>query len=413
MKKSMLMWTVSLLAMAGVLSVSCSTKDDSYDEKGDYAGDREYYDPDSPAYDGIGGDGGDVGEGGGNQQVDPGEAGVLTAAEWNDLGHWGFWRKLEQGQTYATSMGVWQFNTSKRIAVRVKDAAGKPQVNVSVVLSAGGEKVWTARTDTKGEANLWLSLYKHEEGTLTLAVDGKAVNGEVIVSTGSEEETPVWNEYTLSVTAPAQKADIAFIVDATGSMMDEIDFLKKDLLSILTTVEEAQSDVVIRTGAVFYRDEGDDYVTRTNNFTEDFSETMSFIKKQSADGGGDLPEAVHTALAVALQKLSWNASARARIAFLILDAPAHSDNSSVISSLKESIRAFAAQGIRIIPVVASTWDKSTEFMSRYFAIVTGGTYVFLTDDSGVGDSHLEPTVGEYQVEKLNDLLVRLINAFID
>ena len=29
----------------------------------------------------------------------------------------------------------------------------------------------------------------------------------------------------------------------------------------------------------------------------------------------------------------------------------------------------------------------------------------LTDDSGVGESHLEPIVGDYQVEKLQDLIV--------
>ena len=36
---------------------------------------------------------------------------------------------------------------------------------------------------------------------------------------------------------------------------------------------------------------------------------------------------------------------------------------------------------------------------------------FVTDDSGIGNDHLEPTVGEYEVELLNDLLVRLINAY--
>jgi hypothetical protein len=48
---------------------------------------------------------------------------------------------------------------------------------------------------------------------------------------------------------------------------------------------------------------------------------------------------------------------------------------------------------------------------RFFAIATNGTYVFVTDHSGVGNPHLEPSVGEYTVEKLNDLMVRLINEF--
>ena len=75
------------------------------------------------------------------------------------------------------------------------------------------------------------------------------------------------------------------------------------------------------------------------------------------------------------------------------------------------IAQYAQSGIRIVPVVASGIDKSTEFLMRMTAIRTHGTYVFITDDSGIGGEHLEPTVGEYEVEFLSDLLVRLIGRF--
>ena len=58
-------------------------------------------------------------------------------------------------------------------------------------------------------------------------------------------------------------------------------------------------------------------------------------------------------------------------------------------------------------------DKNTEFMLRFFSIPTGGTYVFITNDSGVGNDHIAATVGEYQVEHLNDLMVRLINKYTE
>ena len=45
-------------------------------------------------------------------------------------------------------------------------------------------------------------------------------------------------------------------------------------------------------------------------------------------------------------------------------------------------------------------------------MASGGTYVFLTDHSGVGNPHLEPTIGPYDVEKLNSLLVRLIDNYV-
>ena len=56
-------------------------------------------------------------------------------------------------------------------------------------------------------------------------------------------------------------------------------------------------------------------------------------------------------------------------------------------------------------------EKETELFGRGLAIFTGGTYVFLTDDSGVGDSHLEPIIGTYEVESLYDLIVRLIEEY--
>jgi hypothetical protein len=51
-------------------------------------------------------------------------------------------------------------------------------------------------------------------------------------------------------------------------------------------------------------------------------------------------------------------------------------------------------------------------MCRQFAILTNGTYVFLTNDSGVGGEHIEASVGEYQVESLQGLIVRLITKYI-
>ena len=45
---------------------------------------------------------------------------------------------------------------------------------------------------------------------------------------------------------------------------------------------------------------------------------------------------------------------------------------------------------------------------RTFVLLTNGTYTFLTDDSGIGNSHIKPTIDSYEVEKLNDLLLRLI-----
>lgn len=165
------------------------------------------------------------------------------------------------------------------------------------------------------------------------------------------------------------------------------------------------------TGSVFYRDEGDDYVTRVSAFTSNITTTLNFIKQQQASGGGDFPEAVHTALDKAVNNLQWSSTARTRILFLLLDAPPHYEN-NVITDLQKHIKDAAAKGIKVIPITASGIDKETEFLMRFLAVTTNGTYVFITNDSGVGNEHLEPTVGKYDVELLNNLMVRLINKYI-
>lgn len=45
---------------------------------------------------------------------------------------------------------------------------------------------------------------------------------------------------------------------------------------------------------------------------------------------------------------------------------------------------------------------------RTAAVLTGGLFLFLTDDSGVGDAHAEPHLTNHHVERLNRLMVRLI-----
>lgn len=352
------------------------------------------------------------GESGGEAGGGQGQAGRLTAGEWKDTDHWDFWGKLMDGQDYGEKAGYWGFFTNNRVAVRVVNAAGKPVAGVKVALMRGGKDLWNAVTDNDGRAELYAGLFQKEEAAADLSVSVAGILQEAppVVTTWAAEQGTALNTYVTGSSAAPARADIAFIVDATGSMGDEILFLKEDLMDILKKARQAQGDVKFRSGALFYRDEGDEYVTRVSNFSEDFSVTINYIKEQRANGGGDYPEAVHTALETGLQKLSWSENARTRLAFLVLDAPAHY-RSEVVESLQKSIAAYARLGIRIIPVAASGVDKNTEFMCRFFAVATGGTYTFLTDDSGIGGSHIEPTVGEYKVEQLNDLILRVINAY--
>ena len=112
----------------------------------------------------------------------------------------------------------------------------------------------------------------------------------------------------------------------------------------------------------------------------------------------------------ALNSAGWDDNARARIAFLILDAPCHED-SATLALLHEQILNASAMGVRIVPVVCSGIDDKAEFLLRAMALMTNGTSFFLTDDSGIGNPHHKPTTDSLKVEHLNDMLVRTIVEF--
>lgn len=346
-------------------------------------------------------------------------AGVVTAGEWNDLENWGFWNALMSGQNekkFYEYLNYWSLYPSDRFAVTVVDDAGNPVCGAKIELfvNDADKPEWTAISDNKGSAELWYNFHSsvdiEEEKTFTATVNGVKWNEPLRPTYNSADQVNMNTLVAKSVTT-RKSADIAFIVDATGSMFDEIDFLKDDLLNIIQRASSSSS-TALRTGALFYRDEGDDYVTRAQDFNKDPEKTLKFIKKQQANGGGDYPEAVHTALEKALQELSWEEGNYARLAFLLLDAPPHHEQ-DVITSLQRSIKEYAANGIKIIPIAASGVDKNTEFVLRLMAIFTDGTYTFITNHSGVGNDHIEPTIGEYQVEQLNDLIVRLIKEYTE
>ena len=335
------------------------------------------------------------------------QGGLVTAGEWNDLDNWAFYQKTLMKEPFKGFPDDWQMYTNHRIAVAIT-TKNKPAANATVTLFRNDTPIWTAKTDNLGRAELWVGAFQKEK-ELNPTLLRLKVN-EQWVSTATISETQV-NRIALDETlpSPTNQVQIAFMVDATGSMGDELEFLKMDLKKVINEVQKTNTQLKISTATVFYRDEGDEYVVKHNPFTEDINQTTEFISQQHADGGGDFPEAVDKAL-VQLNQLQWQPEARTRIAFLVLDAPPH-NKPAVISSIQYSVKTAAASGIKLIPVVASGIDKTTEFLMRFIAMYTNGTYVFITDHSGIGNKHLEPSVGEYQVEKLSDLMVRLIKKY--
>lgn len=332
----------------------------------------------------------------------------LTAGEWNDLENWNFWTGLMNNQEWSNQQQSWGFNTSKRFKITLKDKNSKPLPNYQIAVFSAGKTLWKAQSNFAGIAELWTSLFQSNEDEVKVVVSSP--DGEPLY-TKTFDQQPRQLNVKLNVEAKKIKnLDVMFMVDATGSMGDEINYLKAELDDIVGRFNR-EDGLRTRTGMVFYRDHGDEYVIRDFGFETDLKKVKANLMKQGANGGGDFEEAVDEAMENAIFQQQWTTETNAtKLMFMILDAPPH-HQSAKIKRIQRSVKEAAAKGIILIPVVASGIDKPTEFLMRFMALSTNGTYVFITDHSGIGNSHLEPTTGQYKVEKLNQLLYRLTRKY--
>jgi len=341
------------------------------------------------------------------QEIDRLRAGLLTAGEWNDNENHSFILNLMQTNTdFRTFENMWRYNLQNQVKVIVTDNGAPVNNATAELVDENGKTIYSARTNNNGVAYLYNNLKAAGQNSVAYVKASKA-------GSDTKEFDPYTSVYELSLPdqATAKSLDLMFVMDTTGSMSDELEYLKAELEDIIRQVDRNNAGMNIRLSINVYRDVGDEYVVRPTPFTDNISEQISFLRRQSADGGGDWEESVEKALADALEQHDWNDSATAKLMFLVLDAPPH--NTDKIRDEMHRLTAVASgMGVRIIPVASSGIDKVTEFLLRALSMATGGTYVFLTDHSGIGGTHIEPTIGEYKVEQLNELLIRLIDGYL-
>jgi Mg-chelatase subunit ChlD len=198
--------------------------------------------------------------------------------------------------------------------------------------------------------------------------------------------------------------DLVLVVDTTGSMGDEIAFLQKELVGIVRTAASRAPGVSIRFGLIAYRDHGDAYVVKDYGFTPRAGEMNSWLRGLRAEGGGDYPEAAAAALRAGVA-MPWRKGKGERIVIHIADAPPHDADAGAYLRVA---KAAAQAGVQVFTLGASGVAAESEYLMRQVSVVTGGRYLFLTDDSGVGYSHAEPTIPCYRVTSLQSLLTRVL-----
>lgn len=339
-------------------------------------------------------------------------SGMITAGAWNDNENYTAWLELfNQGEggngkffEYGNPTQSWGYNSLNRIKVSVSD--GNAVAGASVVATdTYGKVLFKAVTNAEGIAYLFTN---EPEGSITVT------SGDASATTPFTAEQ---RDLTVELTASAEKLnviEIMLVVDVTGSMGDEISFLKAELSDVINRIAANDKDTVIRLAMLFYRDTGDRVPFDYYDFTDvtdgkNLADQQAALNSQYADGGGDYPEAVDEALHLAVNK-QWSTDATTKIIFHVLDAPAHSGKAHE-TILVNATEVAAEKGIRICPIICSGAADVTEYTMRQAAIYTGGTFIFVTDDSGIGGSHHDPNLPNVTVELLNSMMVRLVKLY--
>ncbi len=337
------------------------------------------------------------------------QAGQLTGAEWNDNDHFdAFVEKINgQGNGWYEIAAKWNQIATKRIHVRVHHEGAPVALAAVRLLESDGTPIYAAVTDADGDAYLFWRLNSPEDAIPAMQLEIVTPNGQKVTrQVGEEREIEVEVDSAFAAT----KLDVMFMIDTTGSMGDELEYLKAEMGDVIRRVA-SESNVSVRTSVNFYRDKGDEYELRYFDFRSDVDEVVSLLAKQRAAGGGDYEEAVDTALDYAINQARWDEEA-VKLIFLVLDAPPHY-TADTVRTINAAIMKAAEEGIRIIPIASSGVDTTCQVLFRTWAVMTGGTYTYLTNHSGIGGSHDKPDVEEETVELLNNMLVRIIKEYVE
>lgn len=330
---------------------------------------------------------------------------ILTAASVGDHDRRGNYMEYLARHAYeARTLGL---DMSRRVQFQVVDRQGQPvpDADLEVVI---GQHVVRGKTHADGGWDFYPSVeIGAVAGAARVVVRAGGVSGTAAVSIPSQGDG---QGITLRLDGVVRQRprvlDLAFLIDVTGSMEDELRYVNDEVVDIVGRIHSENPETVVRVGAVFYRDRSDSQPLQRIHFTRDVQAFANAMQTVQASGGGDYPEDLDAGLATAFGGLQWSESEAVRVLVVIADAPPQRYATSF--GYLQAMREASHLGIRILPVAASGSDRQVEYLFRAMATMTSTPYVYLTDDSGVGGRHMEADTDRVAVEYFADLLTRLV-----
>ncbi|MGC4093107.1 MAG: VWA domain-containing protein [Polyangiaceae bacterium] len=338
---------------------------------------------------------------------------AVKAGEWDDNANY---REFMRWLASETGSGAHAIDIRDRRFIVVRDAAGLGVPACRVLFIDEQDRQTELVTAASGRA----ILFPHAEGLSSGTVTARATCGA-----GAERQFALRDgDGVVELRLPGKRAlpqelslDVAFILDSTGSMSEEIAAVKSTIRAVADGLRDSR--VRVRVGLVEFKDRSDPFVTRVFPMSTDLSGFAQRVAEVSASGGGDQPESGNEALHVAVQQLAWDDAAFAKLAFLVGDAPPHLDYAQDYDYALEA-REAAHRGIQIYTVAASGMDTLGQVVWRQVAQYTGATNLFVLrggagpQSTGAGDprSSCGGTQTAYTSGNLDALVLAKINGAV-
>ncbi len=296
---------------------------------------------------------------------------AVRAGEWDDNANY---REFQRWIATESDQPFHRVDTSSRQFLVVRDAQGKAVPRCPVTVEDGRGRRVTLTTTAAGRA----ILFPVAEG---LAGSNLRATANCQNAKATSAFSLAQNDSVVDLKLDARRAlpsvydvDIAFILDTTGSMSEEIAAVKGTIQKVASSLNG--SNIRVRMGMVEYKDRTDAFVTKLYPMTRDLISFSSQVASVSASGGGDTPEDAVAGLHAGLTQLDWGGSALVKLAFLIGDAPPHLDYQTG-PDYAADMRDAARRGIQVFTVAASGMDDLGQVVWRQIAQYTGASSLFV------------------------------------
>ena len=250
--------------------------------------------------------------------------------------------------------------------------------NLSAVrLSCNGTPVRMS-TDGSFSTDVSLAMGKNMFSFAATNEYDKTAQQSIEITRYTEESSEI--EDIPDIIKPEGKVELAFVIDATGSMWDEIGNVKTNISEFASYLETMGVD--LKMSVVEYRDITCDEPTVVHKYdgevwhtdSESLVETLASI---DAFGGGDTPESVLDGFGHVLDNryMGWSADAF-KFAVLLTDADYKTENTCGYSSLEEIANKLASVNMTTSVITSrSLFDTYNVLNSK-----TGGLQVDITSD---------------------------------